>query len=104
MIEPTQTNVQAAKPSDQTPAAKVSRNSSKTADAVLASDSANVSATAQSHAQYMNVLRSLPDVRPDVVAKTQEGMQSAVRYPPISIIDGLSALVGGVIAKDKFPA
>ena len=57
-------------------------------------DSVEVSSFSREVESYSQMLKTLPDVRPDVVANAREATQPSIKYPPLDIIAGIGALIG----------
>ncbi len=96
MINPIQPNAGVVRSSDNTPAAGASPKGAAPASDVASQDTAQVSAFSQEYETFMNMLRGVPDVRPETVSQAKAAVHSSVGYPPLAIVSGFGNLVGNL--------
>lgn len=98
MIDSLNINAGVVRPVERTLPSEVAKTSPKV-EAVQQQDTAEMSAFSREHEMYMSVLRTLPEVRPDVVAKGREMLNPRTQYPPLDIVDGISTLIGKQVVR-----
>src|SRR5579863_6506204 len=95
MINPIQPNAGVVRSSDKTPAGTPPKGAVPASD-VASQDIAQVSSFSQEYETFMNMLRGVPDVRPDTVSQARAAVNSSVAYPPLAIVSGIGNLVGNL--------